>query len=276
MSTSEAVTYRPNVLGGLDHTTKLRWKHGFDAYRVADDEMGGGSTLGSPSCQMVLKATGAIEKVFCVDAGCVLLKNFVVKHWDDRSRMKLDPLSGHFSMYPEHQEHRYMLTNGVQVQEDVFVLSRGPQDDGSVDPPLVYYAMAFTNQTREEQSIATYAFVQLSKGFKDELVVAYDPQLRALIAHSKDDEQQARIVGASRKPDDYEVSLDHGKAVTAEHPGSLSGNTDAPTGFAMGVLHYATVVGPGETQRLDFRLGVSAAGVDDVKKNYRGASSADA
>lgn len=192
MTTSATVDYRPNVLAALDHTTKLRWEHGFDAYRLSDGDMAAGSTLGSPSCQLVLKATGAIEKVYCVDAGAVLLKTFVLKYWDERSGMKLDPTAGHFFMYPAHQEHRYLLSNGVYVREAVWVLSRGRCDDGSVDPPAVYYAISFTNDTDEEQSMATYAFAELAKDFKDDLAVQYDAELRALVAYSKNEPHLAR------------------------------------------------------------------------------------
>ncbi len=154
--------------------------------------MAAGSALGSPSCQLVLKATGAIEKVYCVDAGAVLLKMFVLKYWDERSGMKLDPTAGHFFMYLAHQEHRYLLSNGVYVREAVWVLSRGRCDDGSVDPPAVYYAISFTNDTDEEQSMATYAFAELPKDFKDDLAVQYDAKLRALVAYSKNEPNLAR------------------------------------------------------------------------------------
>lgn len=262
-----AVTYRSNVLGGVGATTKLRWEHGFDAYRLADEAMATGSTLGSPSCQMVLKATGAIEKIYCVDSGSVLLETFVLKHWDDRSGMKLDPESGHFFMYPGHQEHRYLLTNGVYVREDVFVLSHGPQS-GSVDDPAVYYAIEFTNDAEEEQRIATYAFAQLTQHIKKPLEAEYDRERHALVAWSKEEPDQARIVGCSRELESYEVSIDHAKAVSARHPGRLSEKTQVPPGFDCGVLHVTTSLAPRETKHLAFYLCVSAHGVDRVKRTY--------
>ncbi|HEY5340412.1 MAG TPA: hypothetical protein VIK27_05240, partial [Candidatus Aquilonibacter sp.] len=39
------------------------------SYVVADDQMAVGSTLGGPRLVMTIKASGAIEKIYSVDAG---------------------------------------------------------------------------------------------------------------------------------------------------------------------------------------------------------------
>jgi hypothetical protein len=260
MDTSGRVTYRSNVVSELSSSTKLRWGHTFGAYRLADGELASGSLLGSPTVQMKLKATGAIEKMYCSGAGKVLLKNFVLKHWDERSGMKLDPVSGHFFFFPEHQERRFMLSNGIYAEERLFV---------SVPPPsAVHYVLDLTNDAEEPQRISTYAFCELATSADDDVMCEYDEEARALIARGKDDHDLARMVGAARKPRSYEITIDHAKAVMPRYPGKLSGETTAPRGLATAVLHYSTALDPGESATIPFRLCVSANGRADVKKIY--------
>lgn len=78
--------------------------------------------------------------------------------------MRLDPLPGHFSMFPEHQEHTFMLSNGVSVREDVFTLNRGSSDGNGDDPPAVYVVLELTNDSTNEQHVGTYAFCELDSG----------------------------------------------------------------------------------------------------------------
>src|SRR5690348_3014793 len=164
LESADTVKYRANIVSSLDGTTKLRWPHNFGAYRLTDHDLARGSLLGSPKLQLTLKATGAIEHLFCVDAGASLLGTFLVRHWDERSGMKLDVTGGHFFLYAEHQEHRSMLSNGVYVFEDVFV---------HADGALANYVVELTNDSEEEQRIATYAFSELAKDVADEVDVRY-------------------------------------------------------------------------------------------------------
>ena len=266
MNPSETVAYRPNIVAGLDGTTKLRWPHNFGAYRLSDRDMAHGSTLGSPRVQISIKASGAIENVYCVEAGKSLLGAFLLRHWDETAGMKLDPIGGHFFLYPEHQEHRYMLASGVYVFEDVFVDSEGSQ---------AYYVVEFTNDSEEEQRIATYAFCSLVTTVEDEVTVRYDERLHAFVATGKKHPEHARIVAASRKPASYEVSIDHAKAVTASAPGKLANSTKTPGGLPCGVQHFSTHLGPGESARIVFTLGVSAQGEEAALSSLREAPGAD-
>lgn len=267
IETADTVLYRANVLAGLDGTTKLRWPHNFGAYRLTDHDLACGSLLGSPKMQISLKATGAIEHVYCVDAGTPLLGTFLVKHWDERAGMKLDPAGGHFFLYAEHQEHRYMLSNGVYVFEDVFI---------HCDGTAAYYVVELTNDSEEEQRIATYTFCELSKDVQDDVEVRYDPSLHAFIAASRDNRKLARVAGASREPVSYEVSIDHAKAVTGYAPGRLSNRTEAPAGLPCGIMHFSTVLGKCEKARIVFTFAVSADGEAAALEAFRNAPKAKA
>ena len=82
-------------------------------YTVPDNELAAGSTLGGPKACAVIKATGAIEKVYSVDAGETLFGTLVLHHWDERTGMHLAPIvPGTFTIHPEHQEHRFTLPTG--------------------------------------------------------------------------------------------------------------------------------------------------------------------
>jgi|SRR5579884_3066882 len=260
IESSDTVVYRPNVVGSLDGTTKLRWPHNFGAYRLTDKDLARGSLLGGEKLQLSLKATGAIERIYCVDAGSPLFGAFVVKHWDERAGMKLDPAGGHFFLYPEHQEHRYMLTNGVYVFEDVFVDAEGE---------AAYYVVKLTNDAEEEQRIATYAFCELAKDLKDEIAVRYDDALHAFVVKSCDQPDLVRLMGASRAPVSYEVSIDHAKAVTGYCPGRLSNTTQAPAGLPCGIMHFSTSLGKGETATLVFKFVLSAKGEASAGETFQ-------
>lgn len=265
IETADTVLYRANIVSSLDGTTKLRWPHNFGAYRLTDHDLACGSLLGSPKMQLSLKATGAIEHIYCVDAGASLIGTFLVKHWDERAGMKLEPTSGHFFLFAEHQEHRYMLSNGIYVFEDVFVHSSGD---------AAYYVVEMTNDSEEEQRIATYAFCELARDVLDPVQVRYDEDLRAFVACSGNKGQLVRIAGASRKPTSYEVSIDHAKAVTGTAPGRLSNNTQAPAGLPCGIMHFSTTIGKGETAKIVFTFALSANGESAAVDAYRNAPKA--
>src|SRR5581483_6036310 len=95
----------------------------FGAYTVPDTSMAAGSTLGGPKTCMVIKATGAIEKIYAIDAGEAVFGALVVHFWDERTGIRLQPLPGSFALHPERQEHHYTLPNDVAIHETLFVLS---------------------------------------------------------------------------------------------------------------------------------------------------------
>ena len=262
---ADTVRYRANILGSLEGTTKLRWPHNFGAYRLTDHDLARGSLLGNPKLQLTSKATGAIEHLYCVDAGACLLGAFLVRHWDERAGMKLDTVGGHFFLYPEHQEHRYMLSTGIYVFEDIFVHS---------DEPVAYYVVELTNDSEEEQQIATYAFTELGKGVTEELDVRFDDSLRAFVAVSRKERNLARVVGCSRMPETYEVSLDRAKAVTGTSPGRLSNEVKTATGLPCGVMHFSTILRKKERATLAFRFVLSANGESDAVRIYSSAPAA--
>ncbi len=244
-------------------------------YTVPDHQMAKGSTLGGPKVCAVIKATGALEKVYSVDLGAALFGTLVLHHWDERTGLHLSPRQGSFTLHPEHQEHDFYLANGLAVHEDIFVLSGPPGADGAVDPPAVYYTVDLRNDSSEELSISTYAFCQLRGDTEHDVAAAYDKRLGAIVAWNEGQPEQARVFGCSEKPAGFETTDDYAKAVAGHSPGALSGRTDASPGDPLGVLHHVHTLGPGEGVSFYYLLSFSGDGRKGAEEAYRSCPNAD-
>jgi len=226
-------------------------------YTVPDDEMATGSTLGGPKVCAVIKATGAIEKVYSSDLGEVLFGTLVLRHFDERTGIHLSQARpGTFTIHPEHQEHEFSLSNGVIVLETVFVLSGLPQHDGAVDPPAVYYQVRLRNESDEACALSTYAFCDLRGHTAHDVTTVYDKKLHALIAWNAGDPTAARIFGCSDEPVGWETTLDYAMAVAGEQPRPLSGEVGAST-EPLGVLHLSHTLQPGDSATFWYLLSFS-------------------
>ena len=64
-----------------------------------------------------------------------------------------------------------------------------------------------------KRGIATYAFCELRGETSPDIVAMYDKGLGALIAWNDSHPELARVFGCSERPDSFETTLDHGKAV---------------------------------------------------------------
>jgi hypothetical protein len=245
-------------------------------YCVPDHELPTGSTLGGPKVCAVIKATGALEKVYSIDRGEVLFGTLVLHHWDEQTGMNLAPLHpGTFTLHPEHQEHEFTLSNDVHVHEDIFVLSGAPHQNGAVDTPAVYYTVALCNESGEEQHISTYAFCELRGNTAPDVVTTYDPSVGALVAWNASHPDHARIFGCSEKPTSYETTLDYAMAASSTRPRELLGTTNTLPSNPLGVLHLSHTLGPGESARFYYLLSFSEGGHRGAVKTYRACPSAE-
>ena len=237
-------------------------------YEVPDNELSIGSTLGSPTAVCVLKATGALEKVYSTDIGETLLGSLTWRVYDERMGMHLarQP-GGTFILHPEHQAHQFTLSGDVEAREDVFVLSTTPGDDGSVDPPGVYYCVSLTNKGSEALMLASYATAELRGKTGKDVEAEYDADLGALVAWNKAKPDQTRLFGCDRKPDTFEVSQNAGKAVAAHCPGPLSGKINR-VDYPLGCLHHRVSLAAGETVHLNYLISFGK-GRTEAADNYK-------
>lgn len=242
-------------------------------YSVPDDQMAAGSTLGGPKACLVMKATGAIEKFYSVDAGEVLFGTVVLNYWDERTLVHLDPLTGSFALRPEAQEHDYVLSNGVAVHETLFVLN-GQPSPSPVDPPAAYYVVELVNESNRDVRMDGYAFCQLRGHMPHDVVAAYDAELQAFVAWNAGTPDHVRVFGTSVAPTSYEVTSDHAKAIADRCPGRLSGSIEAP-GDPLAVFHHRHRLEPGERTAVSYRLSFSIEGGSAAATTYRSCPPAD-
>jgi hypothetical protein len=236
-------------------------------YEISDQQMPAGSTLGSPKATLVIKATGAIEKFYSVDAGKVLIGTVVLHHFDDRNGVPLAAFPGDFVIHPEHQEHVFQLSNGITVREDIFLLSSKPHGR-RVDPPAAYYTVTLTNDTDRDETISTYAAAQLRGETSHDVATAYSKAHRALLAWNLSDPGVVRVFGCSVEPSSYESTNDNGKPTRAYFAGKLAKKTLARAGDPVGMLHLRHHLKPGASASFYFTLSFSVQGRVVAMRTY--------
>ena len=228
-------------------------------YDLPDTQVAAGSTLGGPKCVCIIKATGAIEKIYSSDYGKTLIGTIVPHHWDETTGIPLTALPGTFRIHPEHQEHSFRLSNGIAVHEDIFVLSTKPRGN-RVDPPAVYFTMTLSNPTGVTRTIGTYAFAQLRGEMGHDVESAFDKRRNAIVAWNTSDPSLARVFTCSETVTSWETSMDHGKAMASRAPGLLAGAAQTPATDPLGVLHLSHTLEPNESVQFCFTVTFSLAG----------------
>ena len=241
-------------------------------YAVDDGELAVGSTLGAPKIVAVIKATGAVEKIFDIDAGTVVLGTVMVRHYDSATGAYLEPTpGGRFVLHPGHQEHRFELPNGISVRETIFALNAGSSPDCDDMPPAVYLTISLHNDTERDVKLATYAYAVLRGDTSHDVVVDFDEKLHGLAVWNKSDRNLCRVIGCSRPLAGYEATLDYAKALSDTAP-ELSDNTSAPYD-PLGIMKLETSLGPYESSEFSYCMSVGK-GKRKAQSNYRNAPSA--
>jgi hypothetical protein len=238
-------------------------------YEISDRELPVGSTLGAPKATLIIKATGALEKVYSSEAGADIFGTFVLHHWDQRTGVRLLPQPGAFVIRPYAQDHVFELANGLAVHERVFMLSGRPQGEDlrDVDPPAAYYVVELHNRGGNDLDVATYASVRLHGGYRCDVSTAYDEELHAILARDRDG-GIARIVACSQAPASYEVTHDIAKASADRFPGRLADETPQRTGDAIGIFHFEHRLRRGERARFSFTLTFALDGEKRARERF--------
>ncbi|MDQ2663291.1 MAG: hypothetical protein M3Y18_04560 [Candidatus Eremiobacteraeota bacterium] len=237
-------------------------------YVVPDHQMAVGSTLGGPKCALIVKATGAIEKIYSIEAGETMIGTIVFHHWDDQAGIPLAPSPGVFHIHPDRQDHHFMLANGVSVRQRIFVLNtRCPGN--KVDPPAAYKVIQLENTTDSDVAMATYAFIELRGSLTpDDLRVRYDKRRNAFLVLNDKRPDFARMVGSSLEPTSCQVSSDHGMATANASPAELNGKLDARGSDPLGVFHWHHHLKPGEKREYYLKVVMSVNGDRHVRRQF--------
>ncbi|MHB8434075.1 MAG: amylo-alpha-1,6-glucosidase [Candidatus Tyrphobacter sp.] len=234
------------------------------AYVLDDDQMAQGSTLGSPRCCVVIRPTGAIDKVYSPDVGHDLFGATCVRLWDRRSKIRLASRRGEFHIHPERQDHIYELDNGVNVHEQVFPYNYDGADGKDVPVPAVYYRYKFTNASPSPVTFDMYAFCELRGTTPHDVVADFDRAMGGIVAWNRKTPSQIRLFAPLCSPDGWETSDDRGKVVARTSPGALAGAATAIGPEPVAAFHIAVDLRPGEERWVDFLYVLSATSRDDL------------
>lgn len=242
--------------------------HEISEYAISDREMSVGSTLGAPKGALIIKATGALEKIFSCEAGTDIFRSLVVHHWDRRSGIPLLPAPGEFMVHPDRQEHLFELANGVTIREKIFMLNGAPSGDDlrEVDPLAAYYIVELHNEGAKTVEMATYASIRLAGAYESPTHTAFDKRLHAFVAYNEEAPDVVRMAACSVPPDSYEVTVDIAKTNAATFPGELSRETIERCHDPLAIFHVDSKLAPGERASFFFTLTFSMEGSKDARK----------
>jgi GH15 family glucan-1,4-alpha-glucosidase len=238
------------------------------AYVLDDDQMAQGSTLGAPRCTVVIKATGAIEKVFSPDAGLDFFGSIGVAFWDSVSKVRLARHPGQFYVHPERQDHTYDLDNAMRVHEEIFAYCHEDEESASVPPPAVYYRIRIENRSSVAQKIDVCAFCELRGNTEKDVAAKYDTGLNAIVAWNESTPSHLRLFGSLQKPTSWETSDNRGRVVSRTWKGPLSGDAHSRGADPIGSLHHAIALEPAESKWIEYICVLSPISREDLEQSY--------
>jgi len=243
------------------------------AYEVQDTQLAVGSTLGGPKGAVIIKASGAIEKLYSCDLGVTLLAGVTIQFWDGPTGATRAKIDGSVRFHPEHQEYTYRIDDAVTVCERVFVFNSGPRGD-RVDPLIAYLAIEFQNNSRESREFDSLVGAMLRGNTERDVRARYDRALHAVVVWNASAPGQGRALGPSRAPKSYEVSADHGKMNRAHFAGELSNWIARNLAEPIVYFHHHHRLKPGSRRGFWIALTGSAEGARGARRIYRDAPDA--
>lgn len=251
--------------------------HRVRPYHVSDRQMAAGSTLGGPALTLRIKPTGAIERIWSVEAGCNAFGAVIAHYWDGLSGVGLTPLPGVFELHPHLQTHRFELSNGVRIEERLFALRTGPHDEGArVDPAAAFYAITLTNVSSSERAVETFISAELGTERDGTTQTRWDQRRRAFVVSSGARPDFVRVAGCRAPVESWEVTHDGAKASAMAFPGPLANTVAIHEGRLIGIVHLRTRLAPGETATYEVAFVLSTAGEEAALRAYDDAGPAGA
>ena len=167
---------------------------GLISYELADTELAHGTSLGNALRFATSKGTGAVETSLAWSlaqsdrlAGGTTSPATPISRtspWNKSTRRDPEQLvllqqnaPGTFLLHPGYQRHRFMLSNGVAVEE-TFFLPRA----GDADPCLLHQAVRLENQSDHPVVLAVVGALVFASDTGADLRAEYDSRLGALVA----------------------------------------------------------------------------------------------
>jgi len=272
--------------------------HALPFYTTPDDALEFGASFGNSALWVTTKGTGAIDRVFSVDAGQTFINNISIRYASPGHRVQTDDrgvchisstdphgasyvslrqdVPGTFEIHPAYQRHIYAITGSIDVTETVFLplASRGTgaaaANTDAGDPPVLYQIVELRNNSPVPRDLRVFGYARLRGTLPDDIVARYDADLYALVAHNKSQPACVRVFGLTEQPGGYGTTFDFGRVYDPLHVRPLDNTTDA-AGDILGSLQLDVHLDPGESRAFTFITALSATGEDAAVAAYRAA-----
>ncbi|MHB1161228.1 MAG: hypothetical protein ACYC3V_13000 [Chloroflexota bacterium] len=203
---------------------------GLPTYLISDEELAHGSSLGNAACWVPTKSTGAVERVFALNAGLDVFGACLLRCCGSGLRVPgpqpsplaplppfgaaperfalLEPSSpGSFEIHPAYQRHRFSLPGELEVEETVFLPWQGP----GAAVPTVWVGVWVRNRSPEPRRLRVYGFADLCGRLYPDTAVSYDPGIGALVVRNPGRPGWSRMVAFDRPPSGYEAVRDRSR-----------------------------------------------------------------
>ncbi len=215
-------------------------------YEIAEGHLPAGSTLGSPKAVALVKATGALARLYSCDADADAFGAVLVRHWRRPSGVALQS-RGRFVLAPERQERFAELPSGLRSRERIFVLAAPPRGPGhsTVQAPAAYYEVSLRNEGGEALELDTYAAVRLCDDYRERVEARFDDAIGAFVVRTEERPAFVRIAATTAESAGWEVTNDHGKLESPAFPGPLADAVVAHGADPIAIFHLQHALEPG-------------------------------
>jgi glycogen debranching enzyme len=262
------------------------------SYVVSDDRVLGGASLGNGSAWIVVKATGALQKMYSLKIDRDVFWSTVVTYGSGAHRVLvgLEPnerspeerigvpgghvimapvAPGTFEFYPGHQRHTFELPTQLFVSETVFVPRTGFDD-----PAVAYVAVDVFNGGNEVRDLHVGAYAKLAGTTPKDIEARYDPALPGIVAHNASNPQWIRILGSTATPSGHQTMEHASESYDPQNVPPLSDDTST-AGDITGALAVRMNIVPGARQRVTFIHVFSEQGEQEARAIFDAAKDID-
>ncbi len=243
-----------------------------------------GASLGNARVWVNTKSTGAIERVFSVEAGASFVNAISIRYAGTGNRLHPMWSAGRahqpgtyiqlrrdapaeFDLHPAFQRRRFTIAGMIAIAETTFVPLLTDELD---DPPLVYQVVELRNTDDVVHEIRLLGFSHLRGSLPDDIEARFDDSINGLVAHNASRPDAVRIFALSMKPTAAATTMDFGSVYDPSHVHPLDGSTDA-TGDVLGALQLDITLQPQQVLSVAFITGVFSGGEDAAITAYRSA-----
>ncbi len=238
-------------------------------YRVSDEGLAHGASLGNCNCWVTTKATGDIESIFSLTAGQDVFGACLVRYSGTRLRTigpergpargvgRMEQMTasqgsyaelerafpGEFELHPVYQRHLFTLPGSVDIEQTTFLPQVGLEDG----VPTVIVGVRVHNRSDGVRSLRVRSFADLcGRGLQDS-ALSFDDRLQAVLIRNAAHPDWTRLVAFNRPVTAYQSLTDRTQAYEPYQVSRLQNDTSA-SGDVMAALQLELELSPGSRE----------------------------